>query len=232
MPDAVAKQPRRVWRRPILGGLAALFAVAAVWALTPGESRFRSFDPVAVGKAEAELWRAYYERRKFDLAIELALGNHRAFGLSPYASVRSSASATRAARQFQRSRSRAEAQAALAPLTEHFRILAAATNASIDPARAARLELEWWQLRRENVGPEGYAPAVAAATAYLYGLPPERLARYAALRVEAMDLRDAKGDAIGEEDWARITALLVEAYRALGAELHGGPAANPPQNNT
>ena len=120
---------------------------------------------------------------------------------------------------FQHSRSRSQAQTALPQLTEHFRILARATHASIDPAEAARLELEWWQLRREHVGPAGYAPALAAASAYLYGVRPERVRDYADLRVAAMDLRDRRGRAITEADWREITRLLIGAYQHLRAEL-------------
>src|SRR5262249_10881490 len=133
--------------------------------------------------------------------------------------VRSGMAAADAARIFQGSRSRAEAQAALPALTTHFRVVAGAVHARFDPREAARLELEWWQLRRGNVGPAGYAPAGAAATAYLYGVAPDRVNTYARLRVEAMDLRDRKGAQITAHDWREIKMLLVEAYRELRSDL-------------
>lgn len=197
---------------------AFLLAAVLVWLFTPPPNKFRTFDPAVVGRDEAELWRAYYEHRYADLASGLTLTENRDFGLSPLDSTRSGLAAANAARIFQRSHSRAEAQAALPQLTEHLRILSHATHANIDPAVAARLELEWWQKRRE-VSDASYAPEVAAATAYLYGLPPERARRYADLRVAAMDLRDRKGRAITNDDWREITRLLIEAYTALSAEV-------------
>lgn len=199
--------------------IASLLTIASLWwVFAPGALRFRSFDPALVGRAEAGLWRDYYEGRPVALIVGLALNDHRAFGLSPYASFRAGMTAADAARRFQRSRSRREAQGALKPLTEHFRIVREAARLDIDPAEAARLELEWWQLRRET-DTVSYTPAVARATGYLYGVPPERLANYASLRVAAMDLRDRKGRNIKAADWVEIEALLVRAYRALRPEV-------------
>lgn len=198
--------------------VAALIALGA-FALWPRQEHFRSFDPEAVGEAEADLWRAYYEHRTADLAAGITFNAERSFGLTPYMSARVGYQAARAARIFQPTRSRQEAQAALPALTEYFRLLSEAVHADIDPAEAARLELEWWQKRRETDDPKIYEPDVAAATAYLYGAPPERLAHYAELRVAAMDLRDRKGREITEADWMEIKRLLVDAYMALRAEI-------------
>jgi hypothetical protein len=204
--------------------LAAVLAAVAFgwWFLNPGPLRFRSFDPVLVGRAEAALWRDYYEGKPLELITGLALNNHRAFGFSPLASVRTGLAAADAARRFQRSRSRTGAQAALPPLTEHYRLLKEAARLQIDPAEAARLELEWWQLRRETQG-TSYTPAVAAAAAYVYGVRPQRLSEYARLRVAAMNMRDRKGRRISEADWREIEGLLVQAYRALRTEVAQGP---------
>jgi hypothetical protein len=210
-------------RRPITLLLILLIALAALWMFTPGPNRFRSFDPNAVAHAEAELWRAYYERRRIDLASGLVLNAHRDFGLSPFDSARAGLSAAEAARTFQRSRSREEAQRALPALAQYFAVLSTATRARFDPAEAARLELEWWQLRREVDGYDLYAPAVAAATAHVYGVEPAALSAYAALRAEAMDLRDNRGRAITDEDWRRIEALLSQAYTELADEVSDQP---------
>jgi hypothetical protein len=204
--------------RHVLQFGAFLLAGALVWLFSPPPNKFRSFDPVVVGRDEANLWRAYYEHRYGDLANGLTLAENRDFGLSPLDSTRSGIAAANAARIFQRSHSREQAQAALPQLTEHFRILSRATHASIDPGKAARLELDWWQKRRE-VHDTSYASEVAAATAYLYGVPDERVRRYAQLRVAAMALRDRKGHTISEADWGEITRLLIEAYSALRDEV-------------
>ncbi|MGQ0533452.1 MAG: hypothetical protein ACT4OF_12285 [Caulobacteraceae bacterium] len=67
--------------------------------------------------------------------------------------------------------------------------------------------------------PADYAPAVAAATAYIYGADPAALDRYANLRAAAMHLRDSRNRNITDDDWRRIEELLVQAYGALRAAI-------------
>jgi hypothetical protein len=214
---------RRVW----IGAAALVLALSAiVWALTPGRDTFRRFDSTALGRAEARLWRDYYEHRALALAHGLVFAAHDDFGLSPWDSLRAGLEAANAARTFQASRSRAGAQAALPALTRHFAVLKRATHSTYDPAQEARLELEWWQVRRETDGYEPYVRQIAAATGYLYGVDPARLGRYAALRGQAMDLRDRRGAHITQTDWDRISALLVEAYGSLRGTLDAEAGAN------
>src|SRR5215467_10972545 len=111
---------RAIFRRPVTLTLALIVALGAVWFFTPGPNRFRTFDPVAVGRTEAVMWRAYYERQRLRLMAGLMLNANRDFGLSPFDSIRAGFSAAEAARTFQRSRSRAAAQAALPALTRYF----------------------------------------------------------------------------------------------------------------
>jgi hypothetical protein len=200
-----------------------VLAAAMLWAVIPGPDRFRTFDAQAVAHAETELWRAYYERRRLSLLSGLMLSAHRNFGLSPYDSARAGLAAAEAARTFQRSRSRAEARSALPTLTRYFEVLARATHSDFDPDEAARLELEWWQLRREADGYVAYAPAIAAATAYTRGVDARVLSDYARLRAEAMDLRDRQGRGIAEDDWRQVNSLLVQAYAELRRALSQPP---------
>ena len=83
--------------RVILGLIATAFATLALYALAPRQNHFRDFDPAIVGAAEADLWRAYYERRPADLATGLAFNAERSFGLTPYMSARVGYAAARAA---------------------------------------------------------------------------------------------------------------------------------------
>jgi hypothetical protein len=214
---------RAIFRRPVALTLAFGLALAAGWFFTPGPNRCRRCAPVAGGRTEAVMWRASDERRRLRLMAGLMLNANRDFGLSPFDSMRAGYAAAEAARTFQKSHSRHEAQAALPALRRYFRTLASATHSSFDADEAARLELEWWQRRREVRGPHAYAPAVAAAAAYIYGAEPASLARYAELRSAAMHLRDIKRRHITDADWRRIEATLIESYRALRAEVSGQP---------
>lgn len=216
---------RRAWLRPVGLVIAGSIAIWALIAVTVPRIQpdLRRFDPAAIGSAEAELWRAYYEHRSITLATRLVLFNRMQYGFSLADSLRSGLAAMQAARRFQPSQSRAEAMAALPALVDHFAVIRHATHARFDPAEAARLELEWWQARRENVGVDGYAPLIAAATAHVYEVDPAALATYARLRAEAMDLRDARGDQITESDWRMVADRLTQAYRALHAAIGSSP---------
>ena len=68
-------------------------------------------------------------------------------------SFRIALSAAQAAKAFQPTGSREAADAALPPLVIYYRLLASAVPGGFDVAEAARLELDWWQARREAVGP-------------------------------------------------------------------------------
>lgn len=209
--------------RPVTFALALLVALAAAWVFAPRPDRFRTFDPRAVGHAEMQMWRAYYERTPLQLSTGLVLNASWDFGFSPYDSARLGYQAGMAARTFQRSHSRAEAEAALPALQHYYEILRLATHGSFDPAHAAALELEWWQLRREYAYPEEYAPAVGAAAAYLYGVNPAAVHDYAALRADAMHLRDSHSRDMTDAEWTQIEALLVRAYTSLRDNVRPQP---------
>jgi hypothetical protein len=51
----------------------------------------------------------------------------------------------------------------------YCRLLASATPGGFDVEEAARLELDWWQARREAVGPKQYGVTVARVAAITYG---------------------------------------------------------------
>ena len=146
------------------------------------------------------------------------------FGFSPLDSFRIALAAAQAAKAFQPTRSREAADAALPPLVTYYRLLASATSGGFDVAEAARLELDWWQARREAVGPEQYGVTVARVAAITYGKPADdpSLLTSGIGRAEAMAYRDARGQAMTDPDWSEIECRLRRAYRSLQAAVAGG----------
>jgi hypothetical protein len=102
---------------------------------------------------ETAMWRDYYEKRYFDLFFNLYLSSRSEFGFSPLDSAKIAVAATNAARTFQPTRSRDGANAALPSLVSYYRLMARAAPVSFDADQAAKLELDWWQARREEVPP-------------------------------------------------------------------------------
>ncbi|WOH63078.1 hypothetical protein [Bradyrhizobium sp. BWA-3-5] len=128
-----------------------------------------------------------------------------------------------AAKAFQPTRSREAANVALPPLVTHYRLLASAAPGGFGVEEAARLELDWWQARREAVGPEQYGVTVARVAAITYCKQPDEpsLLISGIGRTEATAYRDARaGD--DDQDWSKIECRLRRAYESLKATVAGG----------
>jgi hypothetical protein len=105
-----------------------------------------------------------------------------------------------------------------------FRLLASAAPGGFDVEAAACLELDWWQARREAVGPEQYGLTVARVAAITYGKQPDApsLVISGIGRAEAMAYRDARGQVMTDQDWSEIERRLRRAYQSLEAAVGGG----------
>jgi hypothetical protein len=202
---------RGVWM--ILGFL-ALAGVA--WGIWPRRADLRGFDPYVVARLETRMWRDYYDHQVLDLFGCLYALNRRQYRFSPYDSARLAFFAAAAARRFQPTRSRAQAQVALRPLEQYYGIIRRRAGETFDSRKAARLELDWWQLRRENAGPAEYGRVVGDCFAEVYRVDNAALRESALLRAEMMDYRDRRRDGtMKEADWRYIETSLVRAYGLL-----------------
>lgn len=168
-----------------------------------------------MAQAETLMWRHYYEKRYPPLFADLYGVARDQQGFSPADSARIAFLAARAAKRFQPSRSRAEADAALPDLMDYFALLARAASGKVDVDKAARSELDWWQLRREKVGPDDYGLIVARVSTLLYGVDNAEIRRSGVLRGRAMAYRDGHGSAMTEADWTEIAGQLDASYRLL-----------------
>jgi hypothetical protein len=207
--------------------LALAIVLAVVWggyASWPRQADLRGFEPAQIARLETAMWRDYYEKRYVALFGHLYELSRTQFGFAPLDSFRIALSAARAARAFQPTRSREAADAALPPLVIYYRLLASAVPGGFDVAEAARLELDWWQARREAVGPGRYGITVARVAAITYGKPADdpSLLISGVGRAEAMAYRDARGQAMTDPDWLEIECRLRRAYRSLKAAVADG----------
>ena len=198
----------------ILGGIGAY----ASW---PRHPDLRGFEPGDIARLETAMWRDYYEKRYPALFYHLYELSRTQFGFSPLDSFRIAWAAARAAKAFQPTRSREAANAALPPLVTYYRLLASAVPGGFDAEAAARLELDWWQARREAVAPGQYGATVARVAAITYGKPADdrSLLISGIGRAEAMAYRDARGQAMTDPDWSEIECRLLRAYRSLKAAV-------------
>lgn len=207
-------------RKAILGAAMAAALVAA-YAVIPRHADLRAFDPAGMARLETAMWRDYYDKRYAALFWHLYDSTRTQFGFSPLESLHIALSAAEAARTFQPTRSRREADAALPALMAYYRDFAPAAPVAFDVEEAARLELDWWQARREAVAPRDYGLTIARVAALTYGKSADDsgIRQFGLARAEAMAFRDARGEAITDADWATIEAQLGVAYRALKASV-------------
>ncbi|WP_140976479.1 hypothetical protein [Bradyrhizobium guangdongense] len=206
---------KTVLRAVLVGGLAGALILA--YAAVPRRADLRAFDPAGMARLETAMWRDYYDKRYGALFYHLYESTRTQFGFSPLRSLHIAFAAANAAQLFQPTRSRAEADAALPPLIVYYWDLASAAPVGFDVEEAARLELDWWQARREAIAPQTYGLTIARVTSLTYGksADDEGIKQFGTLRAEAMALRDARGSAITDADWADIEAMLGKAYQAL-----------------
>jgi hypothetical protein len=149
--------------------LTLFLGAVGAYASWPRQADLRSFEPAEIAHLETAMWRDYYDKRHGALFYHLYEMSRTQFGFSPLDSSRIALAAARAAKAFQPTRSREAANAALPPLVTYYRLLASAAPDGFDVEAAARLELGWWQARREAVSPEQYGATVARVAAITYG---------------------------------------------------------------
>jgi hypothetical protein len=201
--------------------LAMPVVALAGYACWPRNADLRVFDPAAMARLETAMWRDYYEKRYPALFMHLYESSRAQFGFSPLVSLRIALSAAQAARTFQPTRSRAEAEAAIPDLVTYYGLLREAAPVAFDPREVASRELDWWQARRESVGPQDYGITIGQVAALTYGKGQDEpaLRAFGIGRAEAMAYRDAHGQAITERDWSAIEKQLRDAYQELKAEI-------------
>jgi hypothetical protein len=213
--------------RKILLVLFLLLLVAlagAGYALWPRQGDLRNFDADAVARLETAMWRDYYAKDYKSLATRLYALYRDQYHFSPADSAQLAYNSGKAAQIFQPTSSRAEAQVALPLLLTYYSLLRDRSGESFDAANAARLELDWWQLRRENATPEQYGNVVAQVAEELFKVHNDHIQKSSQIRAAMMRYRDDRRDGrMQPEDWDHIEQNLIESYRELRAGVGRTP---------
>jgi hypothetical protein len=219
---------RRGWRlaAKILGStLAALILAIVGYAIVttppaiPGRSPLTAFDPETVGRLEQRAWAHYYLHewpQLFDVMLRMIRST---FGLSLPQAVQASYINTQA--QITWSRQGAQDGLAEAQMLRFYEFVREPVGGTYDPAKAAKLEVNWWAVHRNREQyPDHSALAQALADTYaeVYQLPAERLLPAGEARAAAMDLSDQwirEGKDPTSPLLGQIATLLVQSYRSL-----------------
>lgn len=230
------KPPGRRWLKWIGlvtgGGLGALALALVVYAVVttpktiPGRSPLYAFDPQTVGRLEQRAWAAYYYRQwpqLFDLMLRMTRS---AFGLSLHQAVYASYLNTQA--QVTWARQGSSDGTAEAYMREFYQYVREPVGGKYDAAKAAKLEVHWWEVHRSR---EQYpdhaalAQALAATYAEVYQLPAEKMLPAGEARAAAMDLSDRwirEGKDPNSPLLEEIATLLVKSYQSLSDAVGDG----------
>jgi len=224
---------QRVSRRLVAGCPRGRVRPPAALAPSPGASRragpasCRSFDPSVVGTLESVAWSAYYRREWVTFTRAAVLLARHTFALSWPATIRCSWLVLRA-NQLWAPFPDNDPDRARHAMERFYRIVKKLSGEPFDPATAAALEVQWWQVHRDNhhsVAPGGVgalATAIAQLYAHVYGVPTSSVLVAAEQRTLAMRCTDRWVSEGCEPDSPlidRSRAALVRCYVALRAAV-------------
>ena len=187
----------------------------------------RTFDPVRVGNLETDAWAAYY-RHEWRRFLRAAVGMVGAgFGMGPLGTVRGAFHVLRA-NQLWAPYPDNDPAGARDQMRRFYALVKRTTGElELDPARAARLEVEWWRLHREHqhdtgIEEQALVQALVDLYSYVYDADPAAMGPAAQARVEAMNLSDkwvAAGCDLGDPLLEQEREQLVASYTALRAAV-------------
>lgn len=201
-------------------GLCSLFVVWLVWPAAPVD--LRAVNAPALAQREAAAWRAYYEERYPVLFWQVFQVTYSEYGFSLWDSLRMSVDAAMAGMSFRNSNDPGDIARALTGIEKYYEIIKAGTVQEFDSREVARLEIRWWQMRREKLPPEEWAQTMAHQCALIYGIPADDFLPAVRLRVEAMVQRDASRDLVmNDVDWESIQALLTKSATMFAEVCRG-----------
>ncbi len=206
----------------------ATAARAAARRATAGPGPLRSFDPVLVGRLECALWMAYYRRRWPQFLVLSVRVVHAAFQLNWTRTLHGAWLVLRANQLWAPAEN--DPEGARRCMRRFYALLRLAHGEPANPARAARLEVEWWRAHRAHQHGEtdgDVSPLVAALSrlySEVYGRPAAELRAAALHRARAMDVSDewvGQGCDPASPLVREERALLVRSYAELLAAVHG-----------
>jgi hypothetical protein len=186
-----------------------------------GGDGLHSFDPVKVGSLETELWVTYYRRQWGRFLVASLRVIHGTFGMDWLRSCHGAWLVLRANQLW--APNPGDPDGARRCMSRFYALLLLTHGEPADPARAARLEVDWWAAHREHVHARGgddgpLVTALARLYAYLYGTDEAAVCPAAQHRARAMGISD-RWVAGGRDPASPLIAEerneLIRCYAAL-----------------
>ena len=187
------------------------------------ESSMWRFDPVAIGRAECDAWVGYY-RHEWGLVLRSAVVMVREGFAMPWPRTLLGAWYVLRANQLWAPYPDNDRDGARAVMRRFYALVARDQHLTIDPDRAAELEVGWWhehrvlQRERTDADETELVRGLREVYAYVYGVSETSLEAAARPRARAMQVSDDWVAAGCDPDDDRLheeRRLLVESYTRL-----------------
>ncbi len=192
----------------------------------------RTFDPARVARLETENWAAYYQKR-WGRLLQVSVSMVReAFGLSWWQALQGAYLVGRAeiaAAPFPNN----DIPKAEAYMRRFYAMVKRIHHENFDVDQAARLEVNWWVVHRQNFAKADSQPLVEALVdlyAATFRLSREQVHEAAYWRAEAMRYSDQwvnESKASDSPLLRQVEAELVKSYTALRAAVTAAPTRVP-----
>ena len=195
-----------------------LFFLLLAWIIIdinyPFKTDIGKIDAAETARLDGGMWKSYYEKKPIKLFMQSRKLLRSQFHMPFFRSCLVSYYAAKAAFVFKDGQNRNDYKKAMPYLVKYYNHINAVSKMPFDADTAAAAELEWWIIRRERVQhpPGEWEQWLAKTASVVYHKPADKFKDYARLRVEAMLLRDEKGDMITEDNWQKIDHLLRNAW--------------------
>jgi len=186
----------------------------------------RSFDPLRVGRMETALWVTYYRREWVRFLVLSVRVVRSTFGMDWIRTVHGAWLVLRANQLW--APTQGDPDGARRCMSRFYGLLRLTYGEPASPVHAARLEVEWWAVHREQQrGDDGdsgpLVTALARLYAYAYGVDEAAVRPAAEHRARAMDISDqwvAEGCDRDNPLLPAERAELIRSYAALLAAVH------------
>jgi hypothetical protein len=177
----------------------------------------RQFDYLKNGRADAKMWRAYYNHHFFMLFRQLLKLLRSQLGLSWFITLRLAYYSAWAAADYRINRKDLKRARVLKNITKYYELISQNAAEQFDYKKAAEFELRWWDVHRSSSENNAeLEKSLAEATAILYKVSPDSLKDYAHYRAEAMILPRHKGDGPDNIiDWPKIEEMTTKSWQSL-----------------
>lgn len=187
-----------------------------------------TFNPDLVAECEGRGWRAYYDRNWSQFITLMTERFVSLYHLPLEDAQHVAALSVQAAKDFVPLDHNMDK--VRESLTTYYAIVKRYSGLPFDPAQAAELEAEYWDVHRRLVGKPDkteFVNTMIALHSHVFGITPEQARESAEYRVEANNIVDGitqKTSLEPERDWLLLEEKLKQCYRSIQKQL--GTMAN------